>query len=124
MVGLAHRVLVADHHRSLDFIAELQERVLGIASQHEANTAFAGAFSNVRNTLRQERVMSQVGVGIKRHRREENHHRLLQSVSRFYRYVESGIIQRPLRTLHPVDDAAARGIGRAVTADRHTWIGR
>ena len=63
-------------------------------------------------------------MGIERHRREKDHNRLMQRVGGFDRHVEPGIVQRPLGTLHPVNDAAAAGIRSAWAADGHAWIGR
>ncbi len=107
--------------------------MFGIAPQHKANTTFARAFGDLRNALRQKCVVPQIGVGIERHRREENHHRLLQSVCRLDRHIERGIVERALGTLHPVHHAPAVGnparrhgewlhVGRTKVVQRCTLI--
>ena len=92
-----------------------------ISAQHKSDAAFAGALGDVGNALRQKRVMSQVGMRIKRHRRKEDDDRLSQRVGGFDRNVERWIIERALGTLHPVHDATER-VGRAGTPHGHARI--
>ena len=57
--------------------------------------------------------MAEIGVRIKRNRRKEHHGGLSQRIRRIDRYVERGIIQTPLRALHPVHDASPSRIRRS-----------
>ena len=81
------------------------------------------ALGNVGNTLSEKRIVPQVGVGIERHRREENHYRLTQGVGGFNRNVERRIVECALRPLHPIDNAAAGRIGSTSAAHRDSGIG-
>ena len=96
--------------------------MLGIAPQHISDTAFAGALGRVRNAFSQKSVVPQICVRIKRHRREEDDDGLSQNVGGFDGDIQCGIVEGALRPLHPVDDAAAFGIGIAGPADRDAWI--
>src|SRR5208283_2306344 len=78
-----------------------------IAAQHIADAAPAGTLGDTGNALREERVVAQVGMRVERHRREENHNRLLEGIGGLDCYVERGIVESALCSLHPVDDAAA-----------------
>ena len=106
VVGLAQRILVADHERRLHLVAELQQRMLGIAAQHESDAALAGALGDVGNALREKCVVPQVGVRVKRHRREEDDDRLAEARWR-------------LRRRHRARDCRARA-GRAASSRRRS----
>ena len=98
--------------------------MIGIAAQHEANAAFPGALGGLRDALCQECVMPQVRVRIERHRREEDHYRLFQTIGRLDCYVERGVVEGALGTLHPVHDTTAGGIQRSGATYGYPWIGR
>ena len=83
----------------------------------------ASAFGSLRNGLGEKSIVAQVGVRIERHWRKENHNWLMQRIRGLDRDVERGIIERPLRPLHPVHHAATSGIGRAGAADGYARIG-
>ncbi len=91
--------------------------MIGIAPQHVPDATLARAFSGIGNALREKRVVPQVGVRVERHRRKENHDRLMQCIRGFNRNVERGIVERALGALHPVHHAAAGWIGRAGATD-------
>ena len=96
--------------------------MLGISPQDEADATLACAFGDVRDALGQKRVVPQVGVGIKRHRRKEDHHWLLQMVGHFHGDIERRVIERSLGALHPVHDAASLGVGSAGATNRDPGI--
>ena len=112
---LAQRVLVADHQRGLYLVAKIQQRVVRIAPQHESDAALPGVPGDVRNALRQKCEVPQICIRIVRHRREEDDDRLLQRIRGFHRDIERRIVQRALRALHPVHDAAT-ALGRCARA--------
>src|SRR5271157_1687699 len=123
MAGLAHGIFIADHDRRLHLVAELQQRMLRIAPQHKSNAALTGALGDVRNSLRQKCVVPQVRVWVKRHRRKEDDNRLTEGVGNVDGCIERWVVEGALGTLHPVNDAAAVGVGRAGSANRYTGIG-
>ena len=66
--------------------------------------------------------MAEIGVRIKRDGRKEHHSGLPQSIRRIDRDVERGIIQTPLRALHPVHDASPSSIRRSRAPDRDSRL--
>ena len=118
----AHGIFVADHDRALDLVAELQKRMLRIAAQNEPDASLAGTLGNVGNTLREKCVMTQVGVRIKRYRREEDDDRLMQEIGDFDCEIERGVVECALGALHPVHDAATVAVRSALTTDGDTRI--
>src|SRR5262249_24431984 len=93
-----------------------------VTPQHETDAAFANTLGDVGNTLCKKCVVPQVGVWIERNGREEDHHRLAKDVCGFDGNVERWVAECALRTLHPVDDAAALGVGRTLAADGYAWV--
>ena len=66
--------------------------------------------------------MAKVGVGIKRHRREKHHYRLLQRIGRVYGHIECGVVDAALSALHPVDNASSVGRRRSIPAHGYSRI--
>ena len=88
--------------------------MVGKATQHEADLAPFQRFCNVGNSLSKESVVPEI-CGRKRAGSKKNHHRLAQYIGRFDRSIERGIIDSPLRALHPVNHAGAVGIGNPIS---------
>jgi len=123
MFRFAQRILVADHHRRPHLLAKLDQAMVGIGTQHEADIALGKFLRDIGNARGQKAVVAQVRVRIKRHRRKENDHRFSQLIPHPDRNVQSGIIQPPLRSLHPVDDALSPRVGCFGAANHDAGIG-
>src|SRR5580704_10915784 len=76
LLGLPHRILIANQDGGSNFVTKFQNAVLRISAQNEANFAHRKIFRNVWNASSEKTIMAKISVGIKRHRREENHDRL------------------------------------------------
>src|SRR5689334_22340858 len=70
---LAHGIFVAHHKRWVHFIAEAQHTVLGKSAKDESNISPRKRIGNVGNALIEKTVVTQVRIGIKRNRSEENY---------------------------------------------------
>ena len=96
-----------------------------VAPQHVANATLAGPFGGVGNALRQKRVVPQIGMRIERHRRKENHNRLMQCIRGFDRKSSAGLssarcarciqytTQRPAGSGAPARRTVTRGVGES-----------
>src|SRR5579864_8352608 len=91
-------------------------------AEHEADAAFLQALGNSRDSLTQKTVMAQIGVRIEGYRCEKDHARFAQQVCGLHRDLESGIIQRPLGPLHPVNNALAVGVRITRSTDSNTRV--
>ena len=94
-----------------------------IATQYKPDSATAGALCCIWNGLRQELIVPQIGMGIERHRREKNYDRLLKNVRSFDGHVQRRVVESTLRSLHPVNNAAALRFRIARAPHRDAWIG-
>jgi hypothetical protein len=68
---------------------------------------------DVRNPRGEKAVVTQISVGIKRHRSEESHDRFAEFVAKLDRHIQSWVIQCSLGALHPVDHALSLWIRRS-----------
>src|ERR1700758_48068 len=93
-----------------------------IAAKHKAKAALLQASCNPGNSLIKKAIMPQIGVGIKRHRSKKNDARLSQCICRLHRNLKCGVVECSLGALHPVNNAAALGIGQTWTAKGDTRI--
>jgi hypothetical protein len=106
----------------VNLVAELWELVIGEASEHEPNVSLLQLFGNIGNALRKKRIVPQVRAWVKGNRSKENHNRLAKFVADFNGDIERWIVERTLRTLHPVHNASAVKIWRSGAAHRHPRI--
>ena len=95
--------------------------MVGKTTQDEADPALFERLGDVEDSLSQESVMAKI-CGRKRARSEKHHHRLAQRIGCFDRSIERGIVDSPLRTLHPVNHAGAVGMWSAIPAHGYPRI--
>jgi hypothetical protein len=124
MFRLAHGILIAHHQRRANFVTELQQMMLWVSPQNKTDAAFSQPCGNVGNSLVQKTIVPQVAMRVKRYRREKDNARLLEKICSLYGNFKRRIIQRSLRSLHPVNHAAAAGIRSAATSNRNARISR
>ena len=106
---LAAGILIADHHGRVYFCQERLQGVVGRPAHDEADLPLLQIFFDIGQALVQEGVVAPVGVGKIGDGGEVGQDRQIEGVANFDRNVESGIIQRSFRSLHPVDDAFCIG---------------
>ena len=124
MLWFAHRIFIADHERGPNLRAELQQMMIRKPTQNKADAALFQSFGNRWDSLIEKTVMPQIGVRIKRDRSKKDNARFAQRICRLHRHLKRGIIERPLRPLHPVDNARAVPVGFAGSTDSNTGIRR
>lgn len=117
MFGLAHGVFVADEKRTADFITEFQEVMVGITAEDKPDVAFLQSAGDCGNALIKETIMAQVGVRIKRNRREENYTRDTESVGGCNCSFEGRVVMGAMGALHPVNDAFAGRVAGLANGD-------
>jgi len=123
MFRLPHRIFVADNQTRVHFLAEPQQAVIGIAPQYKADAAFTQSFGDVRDTVIQNSVVPKVGMGIGRYGCEEGNNRFAQYVAGLDSDVQGRIVERSLRSLHPVHNTFALGIGGTGSAHADARVG-
>jgi len=96
--------------------------VVGVGPEHERRAALLDPVARLGDAFGEECVVPQVPARIARVQSEEHRDRQSELVPGADRAVERGIVEPALGALHPVDDAAARGIGLAVAADSDARI--
>jgi hypothetical protein len=116
-LGLAHRVLIADHHSRLKFHDQLFERVMGRPADDERDVARLEVFPHVDKALAEEVVVAQVGVRKVADGGEERDDRQPQFVAERDGHVERWIVDAALGALHPVEDAF--GVPQRSAASAH-----
>ena len=94
--GFTQRILVANDKRRFHFVAKALQAVIGIASKNKSNIAFGEARGSVGYRLSKKAVVTQICVGIKRHRREKHDDRFAEKIGCFYSDVERGIVEGTL----------------------------
>jgi len=123
MFGLTHRVFVADDEGRPQFVAELEQAVVGIAAEDESDLALCEGGSDVGNAFGEEAIVADISVWIKGHRCEVRDDGLAQRVARLNGDVERGIVNAALRPLHPVDDAQSLRVGGTIAAEANAGSG-
>src|SRR5579864_6164 len=76
VLRIAQRILIANNHGSLHFLAELQQAVQRIRAQHKADAAPRQGLRDIGYAVSKKAEMAQVGLGAEWRRREEDNHRL------------------------------------------------
>ena len=96
--------------------------MIGKTAKDESDISAGERGRDIGDALIEKTVVAQVGVWIKRHRREKYNHRLAQGVGRGHGRIERGIVDAALGALHPVDDTGSVGVGRAGAANGNARI--
>jgi len=109
---LAAGILVADQQRRLHLFKKRFERIIRRPPHHESHAALRCVLLNIAETLGQEVVVAQVGVGIVRNHGEVHHYRQAEKIPRFNRNIKRRIVDDAHSPLHPVDDALCAGTWR------------
>ena len=115
-------VFVADEHCGADFFEEFLDRIIGVAAENKADTALGCVRFDVAQTLLHEVVVTQVGVGVVRDDRKEDHDGQTEQVGDVNRNIKSGVVLDAHGALHPVDDAFAVGARRLVASDNDARV--
>jgi hypothetical protein len=81
--------------------------VFGISAEDKADIALVTTGGNVNDALLEESIVAQIRTRIVRHWGEEYYAGKLEIIREIDGEIESGIIERTLRALHPVDDTSS-----------------
>jgi hypothetical protein len=74
-------------------------------AQHESNMLLTQPFPDIAEPLNEKGITAQIGVRIERNQAEEGNNWFAQEIRRRNGHIQRRVIQNPLGTLHPVDDA-------------------
>ena len=88
--------------------------MLGEGTEHERRAALLDRPRRLGDAVEQKRVVALVRVRIERHDAEEHDERLAEPIGGIDRRVERRIVERALRTLHPVDDDTPSRVDRPI----------
>ncbi len=117
----AHRIFITDHQRRSDFRNQRRYQVPWTSdSDNERNIAGHQIRLGVDQAIDEELVVPPLGLRVVGSQTENRHHGLSQRVTQRDCHVERGIVDSPLRPLHPVNDALPLAIGCAGTQHTNT----
>src|SRR5579863_1965818 len=91
--------------------------MLGKTAQDKSDIPFCEPGRNIGNAFVKKAVVAEVGMWIERYWSEKHDDRLFECVRSFDRDSKCGIVDCPLRTLHPVNDTCAFGIRYTLTTN-------
>jgi hypothetical protein len=110
---LAQRVLIANDQTGANLRAKPRQAVIGISAQNKSNAAIPQVCREIDEPLAHELIVAKIGTTRPRSKLKEDNDRFSKQVGRCDSDVQSRIVARPLRSLHPVNDATSIMIGRA-----------
>ncbi len=90
----------------------------------KADVALGAILRDVDQTLVQKSIVAQVGMGKVADARKVHDHRQTESVAELHGLVQGLVVHATLRTLHPVHDALALGVGCAPAPYGNTAVTR
>ena len=113
VLRFAQGVFVANYDRRTDLFTKLCKAMIRVRPQDKADITFAESPFDVWNSGGEKAVVTEISVRIKRCRSQKNNHRLAKFIAKLDRHIQSWVVQCPLSTLHPVDDALSFWIRRS-----------
>ena len=119
---LATGIFVANQNPGVHLFEKFVERVIRRTPHDERNVALRQIGFDIWQALVQENVMSQICIGKVGDGRKINEQRKAKFIGDIDGTVDSGIVEAPLGTLHPVHDACAAGLRGAASPNRDARI--
>ena len=120
----SQRVLVTDHHAGVNLVRECLDAVVGGESEDQSDPATGQRGLELGESLKEKLVVAVIPVRVERHRCQEDDHRLSERVPNPDGGVQRRVVDGPLGSLHPVDDAAPGGIRVAWGPPGQPRVGR
>jgi hypothetical protein len=103
VLSFTQGIFIANDDRRTNLFTKPGQTVIGERPQDETDIALGESLFDVRNSGGEESIVTQIRVGVERHGSEENNYRLAEFIAKLDGHVQSGVVQRPLGALHPVD---------------------